>query len=105
MTSRSLRLDEIGYWSEVKLEIVKKYASAYSRILTNQKFVKGLLYIDAFAGAGTHVAKRTGQTVPGSPVNAMAIEPPYYLYFASANDTGAKIVTDIFDKYRNEGAH
>lgn len=28
----------------------------------------------------------------------------YYLYFASQNKTGAKIVNDIFDKYRNKGA-
>lgn len=27
----------------------------------------------------------------------------YYLYFASPNETGAKIVTAIFDKYRNRG--
>jgi len=26
-------LDEIGYWSEIKLEILKEYASAYSTIL------------------------------------------------------------------------
>jgi len=25
-----LKFDEIGYWSEVKLEIIKEYASAYS---------------------------------------------------------------------------
>ena len=28
----------------------------------------------------------------------------YYLYFASANNTGAKIVTEIFDTYRMRGA-
>ena len=27
----------------------------------------------------------------------------YYLFFASRNDTGAKIVKDIFDKYRDMG--
>ena len=27
----------------------------------------------------------------------------YYLFFASPNRTGGKIVTDIFDKYRNRG--
>jgi three-Cys-motif partner protein len=29
----------------------------------------------------------------------------YYLYFASPNDTGAKIVTHIFDTYRARGTH
>ena len=28
----------------------------------------------------------------------------YYLFFASPNKTGAKIVTDIFNTYRNKGA-
>jgi len=27
----------------------------------------------------------------------------YYLYFASQNDTGNKIVTDIFNTYRDAG--
>src|SRR5438874_2344212 len=29
----TVRYDEIGYWSELKLEIVRKYATAYSGIL------------------------------------------------------------------------
>jgi three-Cys-motif partner protein len=77
MSRKALRLDEIGYWSEVKLDIVKKYASAYSRILANQTFIKVHLYIDAFAGAGTHVSRTTGASVAGSPANAMAIDPPF----------------------------
>jgi three-Cys-motif partner protein len=77
MSKKALRLDEIGYWSELKLEIVKKYASAYSTILARQSFAKAHLYIDAFAGAGTHVSKTTGETVAGSPLNAMAIQPPF----------------------------
>lgn len=28
----------------------------------------------------------------------------YYLFFASANDTGRKIITDIFNRYRLKGA-
>jgi hypothetical protein len=29
--------DEIGYWSELKLDIVRDYASAYSRIMAAQR--------------------------------------------------------------------
>ena len=86
MGKKTLRLDEIGYWSELKLEIVKKYASAYSTILASQPFIKGHIYIDAFAGAGTHLSKSTGGTVAGSPVNAMAIHPPFSeLHFIDLN--------------------
>ncbi|MFC2021296.1 hypothetical protein ACFLU1_05905 [Chloroflexota bacterium] len=43
--------DEIGEWSEIKLDIVEKYALPYSRILSsrnNPEFHH--IYIDAFAG-------------------------------------------------------
>jgi hypothetical protein len=31
------RIDEIGPWSEVKLDIIRRYAVEYSKILSNQK--------------------------------------------------------------------
>ena len=62
--------DQIGNWSEVKLEIIKKYAAAYSTILSKQRGLHHV-YIDAFAGPGVHVAKATGKFVPGSPLNAL----------------------------------
>lgn len=33
----SLKFDKIGYWSEIKLDIIKDYAAAYSTILAAQK--------------------------------------------------------------------
>jgi len=33
----ALKFDEIGYWSEIKLDIIEKYALEYSKILTRQK--------------------------------------------------------------------
>jgi three-Cys-motif partner protein len=73
--------DEIGYWSEIKLEILKEYASAYSKILTAQKNpTLKHLYIDAFAGAGVHLAKFTKDFVPGSPLNALWVQPPFQEY-------------------------
>ena len=51
MGKKALRLDEIGYWSEVKLAIVRKYASAYSTILAKQSVIKGHVYIDRNKGA------------------------------------------------------
>lgn len=67
--------DEIGYWSEVKLAILKEYAHAYSVILTKKGFQH--FYIDGFAGAGLHVSKSTGEWIPGSPLNALQIVPPF----------------------------
>jgi three-Cys-motif partner protein len=76
-----LKFDEIGYWSEIKLEIIKKYAAAYSQILVVQTKPRLThIYIDAFAGAGLHLSKATGEFVPGSPLNALHVSPPFCGY-------------------------
>jgi three-Cys-motif partner protein len=77
-----LKFDEIGYWSEIKLQIIQKYAAAYSKILAAQTRARfHRVYIDAFAGAGVHVSKKRGTPVPGSPLNALAVEPPFQEYY------------------------
>lgn len=71
----SLYFDEIGEWSEIKLEIIKEYAGAYSTILSAHRLSH--VYIDAFAGAGRHLSRTTMGLVPGSPLNALMVEPPF----------------------------
>lgn len=75
--AETFEYDEIGYWSEVKLDIVRKYAVAYTTIMSTQSTIRKYIYIDAFAGAGCHISKRTREFVPGSPLNALAVEPPF----------------------------
>lgn len=36
MNSGGLQIDIVGNWSEIKLEIIRDYAEAYSKILTAQ---------------------------------------------------------------------
>ena len=36
MTSPDIIFDEIGYWSEIKLDIIREYAAAYSIIINAQ---------------------------------------------------------------------
>jgi three-Cys-motif partner protein len=74
-----VQFDEIGYWSQIKLDIVKDYAQAYATILATKNL--RFSYIDGFAGAGTHLVRSTKQLVPGSPLNALSIEPPFAEYF------------------------
>lgn len=76
MAASGLKFDQIGYWSQLKLDIVKDYAKAYSTILTKQPKIRHV-YIDAFAGAGVHQLKATGELVRGSPLNALAVDPPF----------------------------
>lgn len=76
-----MKYDEIGYWSELKLDIIREYAAAYSRILNAQQNPPLYhLYIDAFAGAGVHISKRTGDFIKGSPLNALLLNPPFREY-------------------------
>lgn len=73
--------DTINYWSEVKLDIVRDYAQAYSTILSSQKEPSLYhIYIDAFAGAGVNISKTTGEFVPGSPLNALLVKPSFREY-------------------------
>lgn len=81
-------LDEINIWSEIKLDIVREYAAAYSRILSAQrKPTLHHVYIDAFAGAGVHISRRTGEFVPGSPFNALHVDPKFKEYHFIDLDT------------------
>jgi len=84
--ARDFNFDEIGYWSEIKLEIVRKYAQAYSTILSKQHLHH--VYVDAFAGAGVNVARSTGEFIPGSPLNALLIDPPFKEFFLIDMDAG-----------------
>ncbi len=118
--------DEIGYWSEFKLDIVRQYALKYSIILTNQTSPKLYhVYIDAFAGSGKHISRTTGSTVNGSPQIALNINPPFKeYYFIDINgnkvaeltritsnhpeahvlqgDCNSKLLSDVFPKVRFE---
>ncbi len=76
------KLDEIGPWTEVKLDILKRYATEYSKILSAQESPSLYhAYIDAFAGAGKHISKTSGEMIPGSPTNALLVSPPFKHHF------------------------
>jgi three-Cys-motif partner protein len=79
---KKLNYDKIGYWSEIKLDIIKDYASAYTTIMAKQQNPSfTYMYIDAFAGAGRHISRKTGEFIPGSPLNALYIKRPFHEYY------------------------
>lgn len=49
-----------GPWTELKLDVVRKYLSFYTGALKNQPFKKW--YIDGFAGSGSRTVRRPGQS-------------------------------------------
>lgn len=93
--TKTLKFDEIGYWSEVKLDIIKDYASEYTKILSKQKYIKKYVYIEGFSGCGKHLSKTTGQLISGSPVNALKTKPAFSEYYFIDSD---KIKTDYLEK-------
>ena len=97
-----IKLDEIGFWSEIKLEIVKRYASAYSKIMSRQQFIRGHYYVEGFAGAGVHLSKATKELVPGSPANALLITPPFTGYhFIDLDGDKTKLLEELSDGHPN----
>lgn len=80
----SVEYDEIGVWSEVKLAIIREYASAYATIMeaTRRDKIPSLrwIYIDAYAGPGFHLSKASGEVVEGSPLIALNTNPPFHEY-------------------------
>ena len=115
MTNPPFRFDEIGAWSELKLEIIEKYGAAYTKAFTKTPNLKKY-YIDGFSGAGVHVAKRTKAPIEGSPARALKITPPFdafyfidlnadktdYLRAICGNRPGVHILTGDCNQYLTE---
>lgn len=86
-----MKLDKIGLWSEIKLDILRRYATEYSKIMAGQKTKIPAFrhwYIDGFAGAGSHISRETGEEVLGSPRIALGVEPPFDAYYFVEMDHG-----------------
>jgi three-Cys-motif partner protein len=88
-----IRIDEVGYWTEIKLQILREYSSAYAQILGKQPYIRHYAYIDGFAGAGSHVSKTTGMEIEGSPAIALKVQPPfsYYHFIDLSGERAARI--------------
>ena len=68
----SIKFDDIGVWSEVKLKIIEEYAKPYMDIIRKKRNLKAH-YIDGFSGAGIHTHKDSGDLVFGSPMRVLSL--------------------------------
>jgi three-Cys-motif partner protein len=100
-------IDKIGPWSEVKLDILREYAQAYSQILSAQQSPQLFhVYIDAFAGAGVHLSRSTGEFVLGSPLNALSVTPPFLEYhFIDINQARIGALQQVAQQQTNVHVH
>jgi three-Cys-motif partner protein len=103
MSDPGFRFDEIGDWSVVKLNIIEKYGSAYTKTFENTRGRKlKKYYIDGFSGAGVHVVKRTRQQIEGSPARALKIKPSFdWFYFIDLNKDKAAYLEKLCKGHSN----
>jgi three-Cys-motif partner protein len=93
------RLDTVGYWTEIKLQILQEYANAYAQVLKNQRFIKHVAYIDGFAGAGAHISKESGALIAGSPARALSVQPRFtHYHFVEMDAARVKRLRGIGDQ-------
>jgi three-Cys-motif partner protein len=86
-TPSNRAVGELDSWPEIKLDIVREYATACSEVLSKRPGLHHV-YVEAFGGPGVRLAPATHELVPGSPLNAMAIQPPFKEYFLIDLDGG-----------------
>jgi three-Cys-motif partner protein len=95
MSELPFKFDEIGIWSELKLEIIEQYGAAYTKAFARTPNLKKY-YIDAFSGAGRHVAKKTKAEIEGSPARALKVRPPFDGYcFIDLNEKKTDFLRSI----------
>jgi three-Cys-motif partner protein len=95
------RFDEVGVWSEIKLQILEKYGSAYVRTFDKYSMLRKF-YVDAFSGAGAHVSRSTGAKIEGSPSRALKIKPTFdHFYFIDLDQDKTDHLTEICGGRRN----
>ncbi len=96
------RPDSVGYWTEVKLEIVKKYAAAYATILAKQPGIKRFIYIDGFAGSGKVWSEDTQAEILGSAENALSINPRFSeFHLIDLDKTKASQLKELKKRHEN----
>jgi three-Cys-motif partner protein len=77
---------EVGTWSEEKYRLVTLYASMFTKAMRDK--YGSLVYIDLFSGPGRVQIKNTTRIYASSPINALAIEPPFdRLIFCEQGET------------------
>lgn len=98
------KLDQVGIWTEIKLQILRDYSAAYATILGKQSAIKHYAYIDGFAGAGSHISKATGEEIEGSPAIALGQQFSHY-HFVDLDGTRTARLKTLANSRTNVTVH
>src|SRR5262249_4278103 len=80
-------LDQVRGWPELKLEILRGYGSAYSRIMSRQPGLAHY-YIEGFAGPDFAATRPADGFVAGNARNALLVTPPFRHHYFVDLDGG-----------------
>lgn len=58
--------DAVGPWAKEKLAALEAYLDFYTKVLKNQKWCRGTIYVDAFAGPGLSPIRATDKSTKSS---------------------------------------
>lgn len=72
-------IDEVGPWTEVKVQIVREYALLFQKVIQTQPLFKSV-YMDGFAGTGLLVSEIRRDIIDGTASEIMNVQPPFHEY-------------------------
>ena len=82
-----------GYWTEVKLDVLSKYLTAFN---SASRRAKSTVYLDLFGGSLSHTLEDSGKTFPGSTARAICTEPQFSrLVFWELDAQAAALKSDL----------
>ncbi len=88
--------DRVGEWTELKLEIIKKYAESFQGALKSSNFKT--IYIDGFCNSGEAISKKTLEKIDGSALRVLKVVPPFYEYhFVDLEEDRVNHLRDFVD--------
>lgn len=92
-----------GYWTQVKLDILRKYLIGFNRAT---KAAGASVYLDLFAGALAHVRPDTGEPYEGSPAVALRTIPEFdKLVFWELEGPARKLRADLQTHFSDDPRH
>lgn len=114
----------VGPWAQEKLHALESYLIEYTKIMRRQQWCKGYVYVDAFAGPGTHILRgqsdrrdndfqvpllsdyqvesnELAEFIRGSPRVALDLPNPFTVYvFVERNPTRVEALERLRQEYK-----
>jgi three-Cys-motif partner protein len=79
--------DETDRWPGIKIDILRDYGAVFSEVLSKRPGLHHV-YVEVFGGPGVRLEPFRGSFVPGNPLSALAVRPPFKEYFFVDLDGG-----------------